>query len=402
MWSRVGTQQSVEIFNGGTNEIEENIATVSGSNYAFTIPSGSQHINLTSGQDRIELILIGKESPQMSASCSFINEAFNDLGKVAISSEIVTCDVVGDPATNTKLSFIVTTDRGDILPLLDKTFTVLVNQTIYANLSVDNWDPSPGSFSIIVTAYDEYGNVLSSISKNVVARESGWNIGISSISAKGDINVAISRTNYPVLENAVCILTVTSQQSDFKAEVLIDVAGSQFSPNIRIDADDLDENEQLEAVLGCNSPFDVDDDLSDNSATILYEEKEASALTSSNMLWGAIVAIVSIGIYLFIIQRQDNALIRDMMKEQQARAKPQKKAVPEQAKPKSQESEIENISIEQEQTEPEDIPTMIEEIPIEDDLTPSGRLDSIRKEINPDAEESEESSIEDRMSRFFQ
>ena len=120
------------------------------------------------------------------------------------------------------------------------------------------------------------------------------------------------------------------------------------------------------------------------------------------MLWVAIVAIVSIGIYLFIIQRQDNALIRDMMKEQQARAKPQKKAVPEQAKPKSQEPEIEDISIEQEQTEPEDIPTMIEEIPIEDDLTPSGRLDSIRKEINPDAEESEESSIEDRMSRFFQ
>ena len=402
LWSRVGTQQSVDIFNGGTNEIEENIATVSGSNYAFTIPAGSQHINLTSGQDRIELALIGKESPQMSASCSFINEAFNDLGKVAISADIVTCDVVGDPASNTKLSFIVTTDRGDILPIVDSTFTVLINQTIYANLSVENWDPSPGSFAIIITAYDEYGNILSSMTKNLVARESGWNIGISSISAKGDINVAISRTNYPVLENAVCILTVTSQQSDFKAEVLIDVAGSQFSPNIRIDAEGLDENEQLNAVLECNSPFDVDDDLSDNSVTILYEEREVSALNSSNMMWGAIVAIVSIGIYLFIIQRQDNALIRDMMKEQQAREKPQKKAVPEQTKPTSQDSEIEDISIEHEQTEPEDLPTMIEEIPIEDDLSPSGRLDSIRKEMNPDAEESEESSIEDRMSRFFQ
>ena len=119
-------------------------------------------------------------------------------------------------------------------------------------------------------------------------------------------------------------------------------------------------------------------------------------------MWGAIVAIVSIGIYLFIIQRQDNALIRDMMKEQQERAKPQKKVVPEQPKPKSQDSGIEDISIEREQTEPEDLPTMIEEIPIEDDLSPSGRLDSIRKEMNPDAEESEESSIEDRMSRFFQ
>ena len=81
----------------------------------FTIPSGFEHINLTSGEDRIELVLIGKESPQMSVSCSFINGAFNELGKVAITSDVVTCDVVGDPVSKTRLSFIVTTDRGELL-----------------------------------------------------------------------------------------------------------------------------------------------------------------------------------------------------------------------------------------------------------------------------------------------
>ena len=120
---------------------------------------------------------------------------------------------------------------------------------MYANLTVENWDPAPGPFTLMVEAYDEYGNVLSSISKTLVARESGWNLGISSISAKGDINVAISRTNYPILEDAVCILTVSSQQSDFKAEVLVDVAGTQFSPNVRIDPEGLDEGEQLEPFL---------------------------------------------------------------------------------------------------------------------------------------------------------
>ena len=226
---------------------------------------------------------------------------------------MVTCDVVGDPVSKTRLSFIVTTDRGELLPVVDKTFSVLINQTMYANLTVENWDPAPGPFTLMVEAYDEYGNVLSSISKTLVARESGWNLGISSISAKGDINVAISRTNYPILEDAVCILTVSSQQSDFKAEVLVDVAGTQFSPNVRIDPEGLDEGEQLEAVLGCNTPFDVDDDVSDNTETVIYEKEEESVLNSSNMIWGAIVAIASIGIYLFIIQRQDNALIRSML-----------------------------------------------------------------------------------------
>ena len=233
-------------------------------------------------------------------------------------------------------------------------------------------------------------------------RESGWNLGISSISAKGDINVAISRTNYPILEDAVCILTVSSQQSDFEAEVLVDVAGTQFSPNVRIDAEGLDEDEQLDAVLGCNSPFDVDDDLSDNTATVIYEKEEESVLNSSNVIWGAIVAIASIGIYLFIIQRQDNALIRSMMEERQARATPKKKTTPQQAQPQAKDSVIDDISIESEQSEPENIPTMIEEIPLDDDTSPSGRLDSIRREMNPDAVDTEESSIEDRMSKFFQ
>ena len=45
---------------------------------------------------------------------------------------------------------------------------------------------------------------------------------------------------------------------------------------------------------------------------------------------------------------------------------------------------------------------MIEEIPAVEDLTASGRLDSIRKEINPDDEVEQKASIEERMSKFFQ
>ena len=136
--------------------------------------------------------------------------------------------------------------------------------------------------------------------------------------------------------------------------------------------------------------------------TVIYEKEEESVLNSSNMIWGAIVAIASIGIYLFIIQRQDNALIRSMMEEQQTRATPKKKKTPQEVQSQAQDSEIEEISIDNGQREPENIPTMIEEIPLDDDTSPSGRLDSIRREMNPDAVDTEESSIEDRMSKFFQ
>ncbi|MGB1659736.1 MAG: hypothetical protein ACPHHS_04505, partial [Candidatus Poseidoniaceae archaeon] len=98
------------------------------------------------------------------------------------------------------------------------------------------------------------------MSKEVTAKESGWNVGISSISAKGSINVAVSRTNYVVLEDAVCVLTVSSRTSNFESKILVDFAGSQFSPNVRIDSTGLNDKEQLDAVIACNSPFDVDDD----------------------------------------------------------------------------------------------------------------------------------------------
>ena len=403
LWSRSGTQLSIEVFNQGTASIEESSATQSGSSYTFSIPSGVEHVNLSNGQDKIQLVLIGKNSPQATASCSFINEAFNDLGKVLITKEFVTCDVVGDPVANTKLSFIVSTDRGDSVPVQTVSATIPTNQTMFANLTVENWDPQPGSFTLFVNVYDEYGNMISSINKNLVARESGWNVGISSISAKGDINVALSRTNYVVLENAVCVLVVESEDSNYRADILVDFAGNQFSPNVRIDVDGLNDKEQLKASIGCDSPFDVDDDTEDNTRSVIYEREAATVLSSSNMIWGASAVLIIVGLYLFITQRQDNAVLRNMVKEQNKDTPKQKKPNNVVETPANVETLDDEISVIPEE---EDIipitESLIEEIPIEKDGSASGRLDSIRREMNPDEEIEEQSSIEDRMSKFFQ
>ena len=404
LWARGYTNLPLEIHNSGVQEIEGPFSTVSDSTYTFTIEPGETYVNLTSGNDRIQLILLGRNAPQTSTSCSFVNNAFDELGRVAYTGDLVSCEVTGDPSQNTKISFIAASSRGDTIPIQTGKFTILENESTFANLSVLNWDPAPGMMTIVVYAYDEYGNILATLSKDTIARESGWNIGISSISAEGSINVAVSRTNYAVLENAVCILTVTSRASDFRAEVLIDIAGPQFSPNVRIDSTGLKDKEQLDSVLACDSPFDVDDDASDDSKTIIFAEDEGSVIQSSSLIWGTSVALLVIGIYLFIVQRQDSGRIRSMNQERNNKPsknnKPMEDATVE-TEPEDINSEEDDIStiIESE----DDAPplTLIEEIPDQDDLTPSGRLDSLRKEMNPEEEDEEKSSIEERMSKFF-
>ena len=405
LWGRSNTNLDVEIHDTGVEEIQGTYSSVSDSTYTFSVLQGTNYVNLTSGEERIQLILIGRNSPQTAVTCSFVNTAFSELGQGTYTGDVVSCEVNGDPTQNTKLSFVASSSRGDTIPIQTSRFTILENESTFANLSVLDWDPAPGMLTIVVSAYDEYGNVLASIDKVVIAQESGWNVGISSISAQGSINVAVSRTNYAVLENAVCILTVTSRSSDFKADIVIDVAGPQFSPNVRIDASGLSDKEQLDAVLACESPFDIDDDVSDDTASVIFVADEDSVIQSSSVIWGAMVAIVLIGAYLFMMQRQDNALIRSMAKESNTKKPKQDKSSQKTTAVETATEETNDVAddistvIEEDDNPP---PTMIEEIPVQEDNTPSGRLDSLRKEMNPDEDAVQQSSIEERMSKFFQ
>ena len=406
LWGRSNTNLDVEVHNSGVEEIQGTFSSFSDSTYTFSVLQGTNYVNLTNDEEQIQLVLIGRDAPQTVVSCSFVNTAFSELGRDTYTGDVVSCEVNGDPTQNTKLSFVVSTSRGDTIPIQSSRFTILENESTFANLSVLNWDPAPGMLTIVVSAYDEYGNVLASIDKEVIAKESGWNVGISSISAQGTINVAVSRTNYAVLENGVCILTVTSRSSDFKADVVIDVAGPQFSPNVRIDPTGLNDKEQLDAVLACESPFDIDDDASDDSASVIFVKDEDASIQSSSIVWGASVAVVLIAAYFVMMQRQDNAQIRSMAKKSNTKKPNQDKIsnITATAEPTIEETDdiVDDISTVSEQEDDTPPPTMIEEIPLQEDETPSSRLDSLRREMNPDSDVEKQSSIEERMSKFFQ
>jgi uncharacterized membrane protein YhiD involved in acid resistance len=109
-------------------------------------------------------------------------------------------------------------------------------------------------------------------------------------------------------------------------------------------------------------------------------------------------------IYLVLIQREDNLLNQASKRAENTNKSKPKNRSNESVSAKDQDvDEDDSTSIQQINDQEEDsIPTMIEEIPLTDDSTASGRLDSLRREIEPENDEVQQSSIEERMSKFFQ
>jgi uncharacterized membrane protein YhiD involved in acid resistance len=180
----------------------------------------------------------------------------------------------------------------------------------------------------------------------------------------------------------------------------VDVEGAQFAPIVKIQNPEVSDREGLSATIECNSPFDVDDDPSDNTATAIYVEESEGIVTTNNLLWGSAITILIVGAYLLVMQRKQAEVLQEALQ-----SKPK-------AKKTKAEEEIEvideiedDISLEtiQEEIEYEEEPvSLVEEITdLETDLSPSGRLDTIRQELEPDVEVEETTSIEERMSDFF-
>jgi hypothetical protein len=100
------------------------------------------------------------------------------------------------------------------------------------------------------------------------------------------------------------------------------------------------------------------------------------------------------------MQRNDAQALQEMIRNKPKASKPQKEKDVRRIDDIEDDISIEHIQEEME-FEVETVP-LIEEIPeVESDLSPSGRLDTIRQELNPDEEVVETTSIEDRMSKFF-
>ena len=398
----IGSTQAFTLHmdSSATNEITALGTTKNQGEYRVVLEDETTIGTVSTATDSIQFISIGSPLPEVSASCQFTTNVFQDLGRTPLTGTVVTCSVIGDTDDQTRLTFIAATNTGQTIPLDSNSFTIQRNESRVVNLSVAQWDPTPGQMIIRIVGYDGNGIEVISIETTQVSRESNWNVGIASFSATGDLEIAITRTNYEILGDVNCILTVTSSTSSYRVERIVDVEGSQFAPIVKIKSPDISDKESLSATIGCESPFDIDDNSEDDTSTAIYVEESDSLVTTNNLLWGTAVTILIVGIYAFVTQRKESQVLQEMI-----RTKPKASTSEKEKEDLTIENVEDDISIEhiQEEVEfEEEITSLVEAIPeLESDLSPSGRLDSIRQELNPDEEVVETTSIEDRMSKFF-
>ncbi len=395
-----GSTQAFTLHSNSTASTTVSGATMNQDEYRVVLEEGIRFASVSSTNDIIQYVSIGASLAQVSASCQFISNVFEELGRTPLTGIAVSCSVTGDLNELTQLTFIASTSTGQTIPLDVNSFTIQRNESRMVNLSVSQWDPAPGPLMIRVVGYDGNGLEVISIETAQVSRESNWNVGIASFSATGDLDIAITRSNYEILGEINCILTVTSSSSSYSIQRIVDVEGSQFAPIVKIKNPDISDKESLSATIRCDSPFDIDDNPSDDTATAIYVEAGESLVTTNNLLWGSTLTILIVGVYVLVMQRKDTQRLQGQIREKPKSTTPVKKQERTQI-----DNEVEDdISIEEIQEEKieEEPVSLIEEIPdLETDLSPSSRLDSIRQELDPGEEIVDTTSIEERMSKFF-
>ena len=224
----------------------------------------------------------------------------------------------------------------------------------------------------------------------------------------GDITVGISRESatYQRLIGVTCKLTITKSLDVNVATVIVDIGGAEYAPVIVIkDPGDIEDGEQIEATIRCNAPYDIDNNPSDDSKSADYNEESSLRVSGGEILTTILVASILVVIAFFagLLQIKDE---KDEPKTTNVEIKETEKVVEE----IKVEEEIDDFNFEFEEEIEEQLeevidldedPVIIEEtVQKEPDNSASGRLASLRDELDDD-DVIERRPLRDRMDDFF-
>ncbi len=277
------------------------------------------------------------------------------------------------------------------------------------SINLSSWSTDAGYVDIVLMFIDSYGRVIDEDSVSVISRSSGWNIGISSVESDGDITVGISRESatYQRLIGVTCKLTITKSQDVLVATVIVDIGGSEYAPVIVVkDPGNIDDGEQIKAAIGCNAPFDIDENPSDDTKSADYNEESSIKVSGGDILITIMVSgiLIIIAFFAGLLQIKDEKEIpksTDIKINQTEQIEQIVKV----------EEEIDDINFEfeeeiDEKTEEvidldDEEPISIEETVVQEpDNSASGRLASLRDELDDD-KVIERRPLRDRMDDFF-
>ena len=382
------------------------ISTDSETNGVITslIPIPESRSNTT--HNGMNLHLVGIPSPVHSTDCDNTFGNLDLLGIESISKTWTSCTITANLDHDLVANAWVKTSRGEILD--SRTIRLSANESSLVNLSVSNWDPEPGIVAVEILIIDSNGLQLYSETTTHVARQSGWNLRVSSLVVNDNfVEVGIDRSGYQMMEGSFCQLMIEVIDGNWEKNIAIDVFGSIYAPSVSIERpSEIGDGAEVSATISCLAPWDVDDNPDDDSMTVYASNLPVVTYGSSDVYWTIGIALLMLVVAFFAgvlnFQRNDPVSVEKQIPNPTTQTKPVAEKKEEvqlvQDDISLNDISLDDMSFEQEftkttesvaaeQTEPEtDLIVEPEEEVIDiDDSTASGRLSALRKEMATDS-----------------
>ena len=193
----------------------------------------------------------------------------------------------------------------------------------------------------------------------------------------------------------------------WNSTILVDVASGSYTPIIDIDRRlGMEAGATVNAQISCDSPWDIDDDPSDDTNSAIAVLAEEVFYSSSDVIWTISVTFVIVTVAWL------GGIIGTRGQKNISRKTIEKKI--ETPIPSHNVDDEDDISLEELNEMLDDMPEIIDEVvsipepelspPIIDDASASGRLGALRKEMASDDDKSPDENKDDfdsRMDRFF-
>tara|TARA_B100001769_G_scaffold222221_1_gene182602 strand:- start:130 stop:1371 length:1242 start_codon:yes stop_codon:yes gene_type:complete len=377
-------------------------------------------IILTSTEDSSEtlsLYLAGYLLPEVLANCDLEASAFSLLGIQALEGRVGECSITAaeEPVQAT---LVMISNTGEKIDLVSNSIQLGAMENGSFEVNVTDWTPDAGVLDVEILVIDSYGRILDADKLTTVARSSGWNIGISSftVNDESELEISILRSGYQRLEDVTCRIELESIDSAWSATQIVDVVTPDYTPTFVIkgtdgisDSDDGVVEYRLEATLSCDSPYDIDDDSEDNSATARFTPKSATLVGQSDVLISLVVASILLVIAFFAGTFTPSSTNNVNQKKKPVKPMPEvADKVSEQIGDAEEDEEDEFSFVFEEEPKETVVEEKVVEVPVEEviidideevDSSASGRLAALRNEMDED--ETKNLTREERMNRFF-
>mgnify|MGYP002877919617 CR=1 FL=1 len=382
---------------------------------SLTAGIDTQQISLPESRENVThnmmiLHLVGIPSPVHDADCNNMFGNLEELGSEAISKIWSSCLITANNNHPLVANALLLSSDGEILD--SRTIRLIANDNTTVNLSIASWDPQPGEVSVRVMIVDSNGITLHESSSTHMSRQSGWNLKMASLTVdKHFIYVGIDREGYQIMEGSICQVEIFTTDGSWSETVSVDIYGSEYPPSIRMDRpSEIEDDAEVSATVSCLAPWDIDDNMDDNTITAYAEKAPLVTYESSDLIWTVGIAIALLGIaYLggFLKLKRPQQIINKKKEQPKLKVehKPEKEKVV-QVDDISLEDEFdeeppEQEIVDEEESEPE---IEVEEEVIDiDDSTASGRLSALRREIDTDSDGNQDTKedMAKRLDSFF-